>query len=158
VTCALAGILIATASPSTASAQTPKALVGTWKLNPARSKYNPGPAPKTMTVVYALTGESLKITVDLVPATGAAQKWETTAGFDGKPHPITGHPTADTITLARINDTTGESTFMKGGKVTAVSRRVLSADGKTLTISTKGKTEDGKPRNDVAVFDKQTGA
>ena len=57
--------------------------------------------------------------------------------------------------MKRINETTGESTFKKGGKVMAVNTRVLSADGKTLTITTKGTTSDGKPRHDVAVNEKQ---
>jgi hypothetical protein len=53
-----------------------------------------------------------------------------------------------------VNNRTGESTFKKDGKVTATNRRVLSANGKTLTITSKGTTADGKPRNDVQVFEK----
>jgi hypothetical protein len=152
---ALAGLLVTLAFASSAFAQLPKGLAGTWKLNVAKSTYSPGPAPKSMTIVYTPAGESMKITVELVPATGAAQKWETTGAYDGKDHPITGNPRADTISMKRVNDTTGESTFKKAGKVTAVNTRVLSADGKTLTITSKGTTEDGKPRNDVAVYDRQ---
>ena len=90
----------------------------------------------------------------MVPATGAAQHWEMTAHYDGKDHPVTGNPNADTISLRRIDDLTGESTFKKGGKVTATNRRTLSADGKTLTITSSGTTEDGKPRKDVQVFER----
>ena len=57
--------------------------------------------------------------------------------------------------MKRVNDTTGESTFRLKGKVMAVNTRVLSADGKTLTITSKGRTADGKSRNDVAVYEKQ---
>jgi hypothetical protein len=154
--CALAGILVTMAFASTAFAQAPKGLVGTWKLNGAKSTYNPGPAPKSMTIVYtSAAGDSLKISVELVPPTGATQKWEMTGAYDGKEHPVTGNPDADSISLKRVNDTTGESTLKKGGKVMAVNTRVLSADGKTLTITTKGTTSDGKPRNDVAVYEKQ---
>jgi hypothetical protein len=155
VSCAFAGILVTIAFASIALAQVSKGLVGTWKLNVAKSTYNPGPAPKSMTIVYTPAGESLKISVELVPATGATQKWEMTGAYDGKEHPVTGNPDADSITLKSINDTTGESTFKKDGKVMAVNARVLSTDGKTLTITSKGTTGDGKPRNDVAVYDKQ---
>jgi hypothetical protein len=140
---------------STALAQVPKGLAGTWKLNVAKSTYSPGPAPKSMTLTYTPVGETLKIAVELVPATGATQKWEMTGAYDGKDHPVTGNPDADTIAMKRVNDTTGESTFKKGGKVMAVNARVLSADGKTLTITSKGTTGDGKPRHDVAVYEKQ---
>jgi hypothetical protein len=135
-------------------AQTPKALAGTWKLNTAKSKFSPGPAPKSMTVVYTPEGEGVKIVVDLVPAEGAAQKWEMAGKYDGKDHPMKGNPLADTASFKSIDANTVESTFKKDGKVVATNRRVLSADGKTLTITSKGTATDGKPRNDVQVFEK----
>ena len=155
ISCVLAGTLVAVAFASTAFAQMPKGMAGTWKLNAAKSTFSPGPAPKSMTIVYTPAGDALTIAVDVVPAAGDAQKWAMTAAYDSKDHPVTGNPDADTISMKRINETTGESTFKKGGKVMAVNTRVLSADGKTLTITTKGTTSDGKPRHDVAVYDKQ---
>jgi hypothetical protein len=155
VSCVLAGIFVTLAFASTALAQAPAGLAGTWKLNVAKSTYDPGPAPKSMTIVYTPSGDALKIVVEVVPATGPAQKWEMLGAYDGKDHTVAGNPDAETISMKRIDDTTGESTFKKGGKVMAVNTRVLSADGKTLTITSKGTTADGKPRNDVAVYDKQ---
>jgi hypothetical protein len=137
------------------NAQAPKGLEGTWKLNLAKSKFSPGPAPKSMTVTYSAAGaDGMKIVVDLTPGTGAAQHWEMTATYDGKESPVKGNPNADTISAKRINDLTTESTFRKGGKVTSVNHRALSADGKTLTITSKGVTEEGKPRNDVQVLER----
>ena len=137
-----------------ARAQAPRDLFGTWKLNPAKSKYSPGPAPKSMTVIYSPAGFGMKIVVDVVPADGSPQHWEMSPIYDGKDHRVTGNPDADAISIKRISDTAGESTFKKSGKVMAVNVRTLSADGKTLTIETKGTTADGKPRHDVAVFEK----
>ena len=139
---------------STMSAQTPKALAGTWKLNLAKSKFSPGPAPKSMTVTYTPAGDGVKITVDLTPPDGPAQHWEMSGNYDGKDNPIKGNPLADTASFKRVNDSSAESTFKMGGKVVATNVRVLSADGKTLTITSKGTTPDGKPRNDVQVFEK----
>lgn len=155
VSLTVAGILVVVAFASTGLAQVPKGMIGTWKLNAAKSKYNPGPVPKSMTIVYAPAGDSLKISVELVPVTGATQSWETTAAYDGKDYPVIGNPVADMISMKRIDDRNGESTFKMNGKVMAVNARVLSADGKTLTITTKGTTVDGKPRHDVAVYEKQ---
>jgi hypothetical protein len=135
-------------------AQPPKALAGTWKLNAAKSKFSPGPAPKNMTIVYTPEGEGLKVVVDVVPADGAAQKWEMSGKYDGKDHPMKGHPLADTAAFKSIDANTVESTFKKDGKVVSTNRRVLSADGKTLTVTSKGTTADGKPRTDVQVFEK----
>lgn len=135
-------------------AQAPKELFGTWKLNLAKSKYSPGPAPKSMTIVYSPAGFGMKIVVDVVPADGASQHWEMTPMYDGRDHRVTGNPDADTISIKRISDSKGESTFKKGGKVTAVNLRTISADGRTMTIETKGTTADGKPRHDLTVFEK----
>ncbi len=153
--CVVGGILVVLGFVTAVQAQAPKGLAGTWKLNVAKSTYSPGPAPKSMTIVYTPAGDTMKISVDLVPATGAAQKWEMAGAYDGKPHPVTGNPDADAIAMKRVDDMTGESTFTKAGKVMAVNTRVLSADGKTLTITSKGTTGDGKPRHDVAVYERQ---
>jgi hypothetical protein len=137
------------------NAQAPKGLAGTWKLNTAKSTFSPGPPPKSMSVVYSDVGtDGMKIVVDVTPATGAAQHWEMTAHYDGKEYPVKGNPNADTVSVRHVDAMTSESTFKKGGKVTATNTRVLSADGKTLTVTSKGVTEDGKPRNDVQVLEK----
>ena len=145
--------LVAFALP--ALAQAPSQLFGTWKLNVAKSKFSPGPPPKSMSITYSPAGFGMKIVVDTVPADGAAQHWEMSPTFDGGDHPVTGNPDADLISIRRISDTKGESTFKKkGGKVTSVNVRTLAPDGKSLTIETTGTTADGKPRHDVAVFEK----
>lgn len=149
---ALIVTLAIVAFASSAGAQAPKGLAGTWKLNAAKSTFSPGPAPKSMTVTYTPQGDGMKIVADMTPAEGAAQHWEMTAHYDGKDYPVTGNPNADTASFKLVNDRTGESTFKKNGKVTATNTRTLSADGQTLTITSKGATVDGKPRSDVQVF------
>jgi hypothetical protein len=135
-------------------AQAPRQLFGTWKLNAAKSKFSPGPAPKAMSVSYSAAGFGLRLVVDLVPAQGAQQRWEMTPMYDGKDHPVRGNPEADTVSIRRISDTKGEATFKKGGKVTLVSVRTLAPDGRSLTIESKGRTADGRPRHDIAVYEK----
>ena len=149
----VAGVLAITVG-SAVQAQTAKALAGTWKLNVAKSKFNPGPPPKSMTVTYTPSGDEIKISADMVMDGGQSQHWEMSGKYDGKDYPVTGNPAADMATYKRVDDHTGESTFKKDGKVTATNTRVLSKDGKTLTITSKGMTADGKPRNDVQVFEK----
>jgi hypothetical protein len=151
----LAGF-IAIAVGSGVKAQTPKGLAGTWTLNIAKSKFNPGPAPKSMKVTYTPSADEVKISADMTSATGESQHWEMSGKYDGKDYPVTGNPAADMVSFKLVNDHTGESTFKKNGKVTATNTRVLSKDGKTLTITSKGMTVDGKPRHDVQVFEKDT--
>jgi hypothetical protein len=138
-----------------AAAQDPAAMVGTWKLNAAKSKFTPGPAPKSLTIVYTPAPDGrTSIVVDATPAEGQALHWEATVADDGKDAPVKGNPNADSISVKRIDARTGTTTWKKDGKVTATNTRKLSADGKTLTITTKGTTAEGKPRLDVQVMEK----
>jgi hypothetical protein len=135
-------------------AQAQDKIAGTWKLNVAKSKFSPGPAPKSMTVTYTMAGDSVKIVVDMVPGEGAAQHWEMSGKYDGADNKLTGNPNADTVSFKRIDANNAESTFKLKGKVVATNHRTLTADGKTLTIVSKGTTADGKPRVDTQVFEK----
>ena len=151
----LAAVLFVGLALTPAAAQAPNQLFGTWKLNLAKSKFSPGPPPKSMTIIYSPAGFGMKIVVDLVPAEGKAEHWEMRPMFDGAEHPVTGNPNADTISIKRISDTKGESTLKKkGGKAMSVNVRTLAPDGKSMTIETTGTMPDGKPRHDVAVYEK----
>ena len=150
----LAGLVVF-ALASGLQAQAPAGLEGKWTLDAAKSKFSPGPAPKSMTVTYSTVGaDGMKIVVDITPSEGAAQHWEMTPHYDGKDYPVTGNPNADTVSVKKVDDRKGESTMKKDGKVTSTNVRTLSADGKVLTITSTGTTVDGKPRKDVQVFTK----
>jgi hypothetical protein len=129
---------------------------GTWKLNLEKSKFSPGPAPKSATVSIDQKGDTMSTMLTGVAADGASQHWMYTAGFDGKDNPITGsNPYGDTASRKRINATTIETTMKKAGKVTTVNTLVLSPDGKTLTVTVKGTDPQGRPVNNVQVYDRQ---
>ena len=78
-----------------------------------------------------------------------------TAYSDGKEHPITGDPNADTISLKRIDRFNTEGTFKKAGKVMYHVKRVVSQDGKVWTLTTQGTDAQGKPISYVQVFDER---
>ena len=128
--------------------------MGTWKLNEAKSKISSG-APKNTTVVYAAADDSVKITVDGVDAEGKPAHNEWTGKFDGKDYPVTGDPTSDTRAYKRVNDHTLEITNKKGNKVTTTARIVVSADGKSRTVTSHGTDAKGKKISSTAVYDKQ---
>ena len=130
-------------------------LTGTWKLNLAKSKYSPGLPPKSSTTTYAPYGkDGFKYTSDQVDAHGKSLHVTFVAEYDGKDYPITGDPTRDTIFAKRIDRYTHQTTNKKDGKVTTTSRRVISKDGKTLTITTTGKNAQGQDVHNVQVFER----
>lgn len=127
---------------------------GTWKLNEAKSKFSPG-ATKNMTVVYEVAGDSMKVIVDGVDKDGKAVHSEWTGKFDGKDYPVTGNMLEDTRTYTKVDDRTLDFASKKSGKVTLTGRVVVSADGKTRTVTTTATDASGKKVMNTGVYDKQ---
>jgi hypothetical protein len=131
-------------------------LVGTWKLNAAKSKPSPGSSvPKSQTVKYETQGDALKVTADTVNEDGTTQHQAYSAKFDGKEYPITGDPDRDSATMKRIDAYTTEVVGKKAGKPSVTYRRVVSKDGKTLTLRATGTDAKGQKVNTVAAYDKE---
>ncbi len=128
---------------------------GTWKMNPAKSTYSPGPAPKAITVTVVSDAENIKLSSDGIDAAGNPTHVEYTAKYDGKDYPITGVPNADTIALERPDAITIRSTLKKGDQVVMTVTSVISNYGKTRTSTFKGKDAEGHDVNNVVVYDKQ---
>src|SRR6267142_2867235 len=128
--------------------------MGTWKLNEAKSKISPG-AAKNKTVVYEAASDSVKVTVDGVDGAGNPAHNEWTGKFDGKFYPVTGDATSDMRSYRKINNNTLALTGQKGGKVTLTGRIVVSANGKTRTVTTSATDSKGKRTSTRAVYDKQ---
>src|SRR5262245_37093821 len=135
------------------AAQDPR--VGTWNLNVEKSKYSPGPAPKSQVLTIEAAGDAEKVTSEIVTATGGKTSTTYTAPYDGKPHPIKGSETADSVTLKRIDSHTTERVDSKAGKPVSTYRRVVSKDGKTMTVTIKGTDAKGQAMNNVVVFEKK---
>jgi hypothetical protein len=137
----------------TALAQTSDPLVGTWKLNPAKSK---GTAFKAGGTKVEAVGAGVKFTVDLVGADGTATHWEFTANYDGKDNPVTGNsPYGDTVALTRVDPKTTRIITKRNGKVTVTQTILVSDDGKTRTTTTKGTNAKGEPVEGVSFYEKQ---
>ncbi|MBZ5550578.1 MAG: hypothetical protein LAO22_21910 [Acidobacteriia bacterium] len=128
--------------------------MGTWKLNEAKSKFPPM-APKNNTVVYEAAGDNVKVTVDGTDGEGKPTHNEWTGKFDGKDYPLTGDPGADTRSYKKVDDRTTELTNKKAGKVVVTGQIVISADGKSRTVTVSGTDSKGKTVKYTAVYDKQ---
>jgi hypothetical protein len=86
--------------------------IGTWKLNLAQSKYDPGPPPKSQThVVEPFGANGIKLTAEGVAADGSRVAYSYTSNNDGKDNPYVGvgapagqrrsRPSASTATRSR---------------------------------------------------------
>jgi hypothetical protein len=132
-------------------------LLGTWKLNTAKSKSDPTPVPKSLTRTIEETSDGTKYTMTGEAADGKPISYGFTVKFDGKDYPATGTMPggADSIAIKKIDANHYSAVLKKAGKEVGTSKLEISKDGKVATITTKGVTADGKPSHTVSVYDKQ---
>jgi hypothetical protein len=137
------------------SAQTENQLVGTWKLNVAKSKLGPGLPPRSITSTIEAVGNHTTMTGVRIDADGVRTEAKFTARMDGKDYPLKGSANADTVSLKRVDARTVERTDKRSGKVVETSTTVFSADGKTSTTTGKGRCSKGEEFGYVAINEKQ---
>ena len=149
-------VLVATAAfaLATLNAQASDPLIGSWKLDVSKSKWDPGPAAKSSTAKFEAAGTGLKVTVDGVTGAGDKTHFEYTAQYDGKDVKVAGNPDADMIAMTRTSERVTQTVYKKGGKVTLTNRRSVSADGKTLTVTQTGTNAQGQKVNNALVYTK----
>jgi len=136
-------------------AQSQEAFYGMWKVDTSKSKYSPGPAPKSNMKKYEPWQDGFKATQDMVTAKGDKVHVEVVAKVDGKDYPGKGSPDADTYAFKKLDARTYEVTQKKDGKVTIVAKMVVAPDGKSRTITQTGKNAKGEPVNSQIHWDKQ---
>ena len=131
------------------------ASLGTWKLNVAKSTFRPGPPPVAETRIYKAQPDGVKTTVTTTWADHLSTTVEYPASYDGKDYPVTGSRDVDAVALTRMDDFTSAATLKHAGKEIGVARRVVSPDGKTMTITYKGVNTRGDRVDNIAVYDRQ---
>jgi hypothetical protein len=147
----LAAAVFAALGGAAVLAQSTDPLVGTWKLNVAKSK-----APfKSGTSVIESVGKGIRFTVDLVGTDGSKSHWAFTADYDGKDVPVTGDsPYGDTVSVTRVDERTIQIVGKYQGKATTTHTITVSPDGKTRTSTAKGTDKNGKPVDSVSFYEK----
>ena len=136
-------------------AQSSDPIIGTWVLNVAKSKFSPGPAPKSESRTYVTAGKEIKATSTGVSADGKPTAGEWMIVTDGRDTPMTGNPDADVLSLKQLDTFSTEFSLKKAGKVVITGTRTISRDGKVMTITNKGTNAKGQTINDVLVFEKR---
>ena len=133
-------------------------LIGKWKINLAKTKYNKGTPPKNQVITYDMVGDAVRLTAEIDTDQGH-QTNTYTAKYDGKDYPFNStnkdNPAGQTVRLKRIDaNTTQRTTWFKGKQIGTVTE-VVAKDGKTLTRTQKGVNAQGQPIDNVQVLDKQ---
>ena len=106
-------------------------------------------------MVYAPAGDMVKVTVDGTDKDGKAVHNVWTGKFDGKDYPVTGEQSYDSRSYTKVDDNNMNMTLKKGGAVVGHGTIVISADGKSRTVTTMATDAKMTSMNNMAFYDKQ---
>jgi hypothetical protein len=135
------------------SSKDPDQLVGAWRLIVAKSRYRPGPAPTSETRTYTRQGENVLGVIQRAFPDGRRERIEYTANYD-REYPVTGTEDYDHVVLKRIDRYTSEAVLSHAGRVFGTARRVIAADGKSMTIVFRRDSESGVSVLNSAYYEK----
>jgi hypothetical protein len=130
-------------------------VIGTWKLNLDKSKYNPGPPLRSATLNYTQDGQNIRSTAQVIDGQGNSATVVFLHIYDGQPHPTTGSADYDASAYTRVDANTIIISRLKAGKLVSVGTGVVSQDGKTFTVTETGIDANGRPDSSILVLDKQ---
>jgi hypothetical protein len=138
------------ASPSFAA----DPVVGTWKLNVAKSNFSTGAVLTAGTRVYTEANGLYTLDQKLTYADGKEMS-NRVQYRDGKEEKQATAGPVDTTLAKKIDANTWDFDLKKDGKVVGHVHRVVSADGKTLTVHNTGMQLSGAKGDETLVFDNQ---
>ena len=129
-------------------------LLGVWTLNVAKSKFLSSPAPKSQTRTYETHPNGIKATIETTYADGKSTTIQYVASYDSVEYPVTGSLQFDAIAMTKIDDFTAEARLSHAGKEMASARRVISEDGRTMTVTVRRMGVGGEELTNLSFFDK----
>ena len=129
--------------------------LGTWKLNVAKSKLDPGSPLKSSVTTTEMVGDQMKKTMEPEMTTGEKLKMSWIGKLDGRDYPVQGAPFSRTLAVRVLSPTVREEIYKSDGRRTITARGVLAKDGKSMTWRIRGTNTDGSPATGTFVFEKQ---
>ena len=123
--------------------------LGTWKLSKPDARY------KRVITRIEPWADGIRVTYDMVGTRGGVTHMEWTGKFDGKDYPVVGDSSSTSRSYKRINAHTLHAVNKKDGKETLTAHIVVSADGKSRTVTTTSTDASGKKVTGTAVYNKQ---
>ncbi len=130
-------------------------IVGTWKLNVAKSVFAGIPKLKSQIRIYSGSAPKLNLKMITVSAAGKETTTQATYQLDGKDYPSMGNLDFDSLAGVQLDRNTAEFKLKRAGKAVGTIRRSVSQDGRTLTINYVLTNSEGVQTSAVTVFDKQ---
>lgn len=129
--------------------------LGTWKMNLEKSKFSPGPAPKSGTTTFTEEGGWIVGNSAFANADGTTGTRMNKYKRDGKAYPFESPYGKGTISVKVNGERKATATVKLDGGNTFTQTTVISGDGKTRTMTTVGKNAQGQTMKNTVVYDRQ---
>jgi len=132
---------------------------GTWEFVPGKSHFSAASAGlSSLTVNVEATRAKFDWTATGADSAGHEVALAYGGAIDSKPHPVAGDPIAATITYTSgANDALDATWKDAKGNVYGTQHLSLSADRKTITLTSKFKDPNGKEVTSTEFYEKQAG-
>jgi len=141
---------------SSAIAETTDPFAGKWKLDVRRSKYPAGTCPTTMVIEMKPLDQGVWYHSDATYKNGGQIHAQYTAGYDGKQVIVTGdRGLLLPVSLKRLDSHIVVASYSRGLQLVATSRRVVSRDGRLMTITTTSLDRSGKMVMTVGLYTRE---
>jgi hypothetical protein len=129
--------------------------LGRWTLDVKRSRYPAASCPRQMTIEMTAVENGVHYHSETYLANGRSFTADYTAGYDDLPTMVTGakgvllpvflHKESSNIVIAK---------YTSGLETRATSRRIVSADGNTMTVTTTSRDGSGNVSTNIGVYKK----
>ena len=129
--------------------------VGTWKMNPAKSRISQGSLDKSSTWKSEAQENGQIDTFNGIDADGKAFHTQAAPKYDGNDYPIKGSTDLSSVAIKKIDANTIEYIVRKSGKESSKGRMTLSKDGKTVTEVGKSPNAKGPEITYTIIWEKQ---
>ncbi len=147
------GLMLAVAF---AHASTSDPFMGKWKLDVRQSHYPPRACPKSMMIEMKPADRGVWYHSDATYGNGGEIHAEYTAAYDGREVLVSGtRGLLLPVSLKRVNSHAVVATYSRGMQAVATSKRVVSPDGKVMTITTTSVDASGKKSTTIGVYQRE---
>jgi hypothetical protein len=141
----LAAVAVAASNP----------MIGTWKMNVAKSKFSPGPPPKSVTVTSSEDGDWVVNKAEGVDSDGKPINTVNRVKTDGNEYPAEGPSGKGKVTIKQTDPYHWTQVMKLDGGNTITTKGVISKDGKTRTNTVTGTNAKGEKVNTTTVWERQ---
>jgi hypothetical protein len=129
--------------------------LGRWTLDIERSKYPAASCPRQMTIEMTSVGNGIRYHSETYLANGTSFTADYTAGYNDLPTMVTGAKgVLLPVSLHRESLNVVIASYTSGLETRATSRRIVSADGNTMTVTTTSRDGSGNVFTNTGVYKK----